>query len=235
MTMTPADDPTSDHTSPAPSGLLHLRTWLPAELDETFSVWCDGHHGEQLEVPGFRRVRRFSLVASTAAEPADYLTVYDLDRLDVLESDAYAAYRARGNTVPEALQGRLRAARTDAWLVAAAPAVEPLDAAGSGLAHLFVADGPDLGPWFAQTAIALVDALGGAGATAARLFRGAAGEQVVVVELGDPPDPATVDATALPVPATLPMGAAWGLYRLDHVDLPGGPASSPHLDRHGHS
>lgn len=217
-----------------PSGLLHLRTWLPVELDETFSVWCDGHHGEQLEVPGFRRVRRFSLVASAVSEPADYLTVYDLDRLDVLESGAYAAYRARGNTVPEALQGRLRAARTDAWLVAAAPAVEPLDAAGSGLAHLFVADGPDLGPWFAETAIALVDALGGAGAIAARLFRGAAGEQVVMVELGSWPDPADIDTSALPVPDALPDGAGWGLYRLDHVDLPGGPAWSPHLDRHRH-
>jgi hypothetical protein len=231
MTMTPAGEP----TTPAPSGLLHLRTWLPDELDETFSVWCDGHHGEQLEVPGFRRVRRFSLVASAAAEPPDYLTVYDLDRLDVLESDAYAAYRARGNAVPEALQGKLRAARTDAWLVAAAPAVEPLDAAGSGLAHLFVAEGPDLGPWFAETAIALVDHLGGAGATAARLFRGAAGEQVVVVELADRPDPAGVDTTSLPTPDALPAGAAWGLYRLDHVNLPGGPTWSPHLDRHGHS
>ncbi len=233
--MTPDDDRTSDPGSGVPSGLLHLRTWLPSELDETFSVWCDGHHGEQLEVPGFRRVRRFSLVASADDEAADYLTVYDLDRLDVLEGDAYAAYRARGNTVPEALQGRLRAARTDAWLVAAAPAVEPLAATGSGLAHLFVADGPDLGPWFAQTAIALVDALGPAGATAARLHRGTAGEQVVVVELAERPEPASVDPTALPVPDGLPADTTWGLYRLDHVNLPGGPASSPHLDRHGHS
>jgi hypothetical protein len=228
-------DPLRSGDGPSPSGLLHLRTWLPGELDGTFSVWCDGHHGEQLEVPGFRRVRRFSLVASDADGPADYLTVYDLDRLAVLDSDAYAAYRARGNTVPEALQGQLRAARTDAWLVAAAPAVEPLDDAGSGLAHLFVADGPGLGPWFAETAIALVDALAGAGATTARLFRGAAGEQVVVVELAGWPDPEAIDTAALPVPDARPAGAAWGLYRLDHVNLPGGPAWSPHLDRHGHS
>lgn len=220
---------------PTASGLLHLRTWLPAELDETFSVWCDGHHGEQLEVPGFRRVRRFSLVASVADEPADYLTIYDLDRLEVLESDAYAAYRARGNAVPEALEGKLRAARTDAWLVAAAPAVEGLGSDGSGLAHLFVADGPDLAMWFADEGTGLVDRLIPAGATAARLFRSTAGEQVVIVELTDWPDPAAVDLSALALPVGLPTGGGWSLYRLDHVNLPGGPAWSPHLDRHGHS
>jgi hypothetical protein len=227
--------PADDAVPAAPSGLLHLRTWLPAELDETFSVWCDGHHGEQLEVPGFHRVRRFSLVASTADEPADYLTVYDLDRLDVLGSDAYAAYRARGNTVPEALQGRLRAARTDAWLVAAAPPTEAPATDGSGLAHLFVGDGPDLATWFAGHATAVVDALAGAGASTARMYRGAAGEQVVVVELDAWPDPAAIDPATLPVPDAVPVGAGWGLYRLDHVNLPGGPAWSPHLDRHGHS
>jgi hypothetical protein len=68
-----------------PVGVLHLRTWLPAELDETFSVWCDDHHAEQLAVPGFLRVRRFSLVDSSAVEPADYLTIYDLADLDVVD------------------------------------------------------------------------------------------------------------------------------------------------------
>ena len=153
-------NPAPDGT-PTPSGLLHLRTWLDPELDETFSVWCDGHHGEQLEVPGFRRVRRFSLVATSpdADEPADYLTVYDLDRLDVLESDAYEAYRARGNTVPDELQGRLRAARTDAWLVAAVPAAEGPGPDGAGVAHLFVGEGGDLTTWFADHGTAIVDAL----------------------------------------------------------------------------
>lgn len=219
--------------TPPPSGLLHLRTWLDPELDETFSVWCDGHHGEQLEVPGFRRVRRFSLVAASpdAGEPADYLTVYDLDRLDVLESDAYAAYRARGNAVPDELQGRLRAARTDAWLVAAVPAAEGAGPDGAGMAHLFVPEAADLTTWFADHGTAIVDALAAAGATVARLFRGSNGEQVVIVVLDRAPD----DGGALgdlPVPGDAGPGTGWALYRLDHVDTPDGPAASPHRARH---
>jgi len=220
-----------------PTGLLHLRTWLPAELDETFSVWCDDHHGEQLEVPGFLRVRRLSLVASAATEPADYLTVYDLERLDVLESPEYAAYRARGNTVPDALKGQLRAARTDASLVATAPA-EGLGADGAGLAHLFVTDGPDLAPWFAEGAQGLLDALAEPGASSARLLSSDSGDQVVVVELTTEPadgDEARALLAGLPVPDGVDPGAGWGLYRLDHVNTPGGEARSPHRDRRDRS
>jgi hypothetical protein len=218
--------PTTDHT---PSGLLHLRTWLEPGLDEGFSTWCDDHHADQLAIPGFRRVRRFSVVASAVADRPDYLTIYDLDRLDVLDSEAYAAHRERATGLPEFLQGRLRAARSDAWLVAAVPAREGMVPGGSGLAHLFVADGPDLADWFAEQGLTAVDAVGG---TSARLLRTADGEQIVAIEIDEAPD--GLDPAALPLPpgAAEADTAAWGLYRLDHVATPGGPVASPHRDRH---
>jgi hypothetical protein len=202
-----------------PTGMLHLRTWLPAELHEPFSTWCDTHHLEQLAVPGFRRVRRFSLVRSEVAEPPRYLTVYDLDRLEVLASEGYDAYRARSTGLPEFLQGQLRAARTDAWLVASVPGRAGLVPGGPGLAHLFVPDGADLADWFAQHAVAVLEAIGG---TTARLLHSATGEQIVAVELPEVPD--AIDPAALPRPSGVEAGVdgdvGWGLYRLDFTATP---------------
>jgi hypothetical protein len=121
------------HDATTPTGLLHLRTWLPAPHPQPVKTWCDTHHLEQLAVPGFRRVRRFSLVRSEVPDPPRYLTIYDLDHLDVLESEGYADYRARSTGLPELLQGKLRVARSDAWLVAGVPAVEGMVAGGAGL------------------------------------------------------------------------------------------------------
>jgi hypothetical protein len=204
-----------------PTGMLHLRTWLPADLHEPFSTWCDTHHLEQLVVPGFRRVRRFSLVRSDVTEPPRYLTVYDLDRLEVLASEEYDAYRARSTGLPEFLQGQLRAARTDAWLVASVPARAGLVPGGAGVAHLFVPEGADLADWFAEHGVALLEVTGG---TTARLLHAATGEQIVVVELPDAADaPGGLDPAALPRPAGLAQGAdgvGWGLYRLDFTATP---------------
>jgi hypothetical protein len=227
MTMSsvpPSPDPDPE-PGPVPSGLLHLRTWLEPDLDQGFSDWCDGHHADQLAIPGFRRVRRYSLVRSDALDPPDYLTIYDLDRLDVLDSDAYAAHRERATGLPEFLKGQLRAARTDAWVVASAPALDAMVPDGAGLAHLFVPDGPELADWFAEHGLAAVDAVGG---TTARLLRAATGEQVMVIELDREPD--DLDPSALPTPPETGE-EAWGLYRLDHVATPEGPVASPHRDR----
>jgi len=212
--------------------VLHLRTWIPAELDQFFSGWCDGHHLEQLAVPGFRRVRRFSLVRSAADEPARFLTIYDLDRLDVLESEGYAEYRRSSTGLPEVLQGRLRAARSDSWLVAGVPPVAGMVAGGMGLAHLFVPAGPDLAPWFAEHGPAVVDAVG---ATTARLLRSTTGEQIIVAELEDAPTATGRDdpLMTLPLPDLVGPGDAgpdrepgdavgWGRYRLDYLATPDG-------------
>jgi len=207
--MTPVND---DAT---PTGMLHLRTWLSAELHEPFSTWCDTHHLEQLVVPGFRRVRRFSLVRSQVTDPPRYLTIYDLDRLEVLASEEYDAYRARSTGLPEFLQGQLRAARTDASLVASVPASEGLVPGGAGLAHLLVPEGADLTDWFAGQGVAVLEATGG---TTARLLHAATGEQIAVVELPEAPD--GLDPAALPRPAGLDDGNGWGLYRLDFTATP---------------
>ena len=211
----------------APTGLLHLRTWLPEELDERFSTWCNVHHLEQLVVPGFRRVRRFELTASAAVEPARFLTVYDLDRLEVLQSADYDAYRQRSPGLPDFLQGHLRVARSDAWLVASVPAVEGMVTAGGALAHLFVPEGPELAGWFADTGVPLLDATGG---SVARLLHAATGEQVVMVELDDLTD--DLDPAVLPLPDITTDGdtdgdtagdgadIGWGLYRLAFTATP---------------
>ena len=218
--MTPVTDPAPPSApTPPPSGVLHLRTWIPASLDERFSAWCDGHHVEQLVVPGFRRVRRFSLARSTATEPARFLTIYDLDRLEVVDGPAYAEYRNRSTGLPEFLQGRLRAARSDAWLVAAAPAVDAMVPDGSGLVHLFLTDTPDAATWFAERGLALVRAVGG---TTARLLHSRAGEQIVLIELPDGADVDAVELDPLDLPDGAPVGTGWGSYRLDYVARPDG-------------
>ena len=220
-------------TVPTPSGLMHLRTWLDRDVDVArFSQWCDGHQVEQLVVPGIRRVRRFSLWRSAGEAAPDSLTMYDLDHLDVLASDAFAELRRRSTGLPEFLAGRLRAVRCDAWLVEGVPAVAGLTGGGEALAHLFVDEGDDLADWFAEAGLPLLDA---AGATTGRLLRSAQGEQVVLVEI-DRADP-DLDPASLPVPPTSAAGdgatPGWGIYRLDFLATPEGESHSPHLDREG--
>ena len=212
-------DTVADPSPPHPTGVLHLRTWIPSELDEGFSTWCDVHHLDQLATPGVRRVRRYSLVTSTAVEPARFLTIYDLDRLEVLDGADYAEYRNRSTGLPDFLQGHLRAARSDAWLVAAAPAVDAMAPDGAGIAHLFLPDGPDIAAWFAEHAMALVET---AGAASARLLHSRTGEQIVLLELEETATAGTADPSALPLPDEAPAGSGWGTYRLDFVARLGG-------------
>ncbi len=207
-------------TSPTPTGLLHLRTWLPPELDGRFSAWCDDHHLEQLAVPGFQRVRRFELDDSLAEAPPRFLTVYDLDALDVLSGEAYAEYGRRSTGLPDFLKGHLRAARSEATIVADVPAVTGLTPAGPGLVHYFAPDGPPIDDWFAARADDLRSATD---AAVARLTRTASGEQIVLLELdGD----RVVDLPSLPVPAGIGGGPGWGRYRLAYEATPDGARSS---------
>ena len=200
-----------------PTGMLHLRTWLPAELHEPFSTWCDTHHLEQLVVPGFRRVRRFSLVRSEVAEPPRYLTIYDLDRLEVLESDEYDAYRARSTGLPEFLQGHLRAARTDAWLVASVPARAGLVPGGAGSP---TSSCPRVPTWPT-----------GSPSTAWPCSRPPVPRRPVCCtpppasrswwwSCPMPPSPTGSTRPRSPCPTGLDDGIGWGLYRLDFTATP---------------
>ena len=105
-----------------PSALLHLRTWLPTDLHEPFSAWCDDHHREQLNVPGIMRARRFEYIDGTVDDPPQFLTMYEVESLDVYESAAYLELRATASVLPEFLTGHLRVVRRDCTIEAAIPA-----------------------------------------------------------------------------------------------------------------
>ena len=77
---------------PSPTGLLLLSTWLPDELHDAFSGWCDDHHRELLTVPGFMRARRLAFVEGSAAgDDAQFLTMYETADLAVL-SDVWQQF-----------------------------------------------------------------------------------------------------------------------------------------------
>ena len=105
-----------------PSAVLYLATWLAPELHSQFSLWCDDHHREQLALPGFRRARRFEWVSGGRDDdPPNFLTMYDLDSLETLQSDAYLAHTKTSGGLPEFLRGNLRLERRDCEVLAALP------------------------------------------------------------------------------------------------------------------
>lgn len=107
---------------PSPAAVLYLATWLPAELHAEFSAWCDDHHREQLSLPGFVRARRFEWVKSFRDDaPPQFLTMYDLNSLDALRTDAYREHMATSPGLPDAFRGRLRLERQECTVLAAHP------------------------------------------------------------------------------------------------------------------
>lgn len=105
-----------------PRAVLFLATWLPSELHASFSDWCDDHHREQLALPGFRRARRFEWLSSGRDDdPPQFLTMYDLDSLDVLTSPEYLEHARTASVLPEFLHGHLRVQRRDCSVIASLP------------------------------------------------------------------------------------------------------------------
>ena len=106
----------------APNAVLYLATWLPSELHVQFSTWCDEHHREQLALPGFMRARRFEWVSGGREDdPPQYLTMYDLDSLDALHSDAYVEHTKSSGGLPDFLRGNIRVERRNCGVLAALP------------------------------------------------------------------------------------------------------------------
>jgi hypothetical protein len=106
----------------APTAVLYLATWLPTELHEQFSSWCDDHHREQLVLPGFRRARRFEWVSGGREDhPPQYLTMYDLDSLAALRSDAYVEHTKSSSGLPDSLRGNIRVERRNCEVLAVLP------------------------------------------------------------------------------------------------------------------
>ncbi len=109
--------------STAPGAVLYLATWLPEELHDQFSAWCDDHHREQLALPGYQRARRFEWVSGRHIDdPPQYLTMYDLDSLATLSSDAYLEHTRSSPGLPDFLRGNIRVERRNCLVVASLPA-----------------------------------------------------------------------------------------------------------------
>jgi hypothetical protein len=210
-------------TSP---GLLHLRTWLDPAVDERFSSWCDDHHLEHLAVPGFRRVRRGTLVASAADDPARFVTLYDLDDVDVLHSEGYEDYRRTSKGLPADLAPELRFARvegTETGRWDASGSLEPdgqLVVSGPGLVQLFLSAERPAGQSMALLAdvsdvaaeMATVDDV-----TLVRQFTTPNGDVLLVAELAAD---GAVDPAALPLPDAATADEVWAHYRFEYTATP---------------
>jgi hypothetical protein len=105
----------------APTALLYLETWLDEELHDSFSRWCDDHHRNLLDVPGFRRARRFEIINRSDDDGPQFLTTYEVDSLDVFTSEPYLEHGRASVGLPEFLRGRLRVARHDCSILDAVP------------------------------------------------------------------------------------------------------------------
>ena len=69
-------------------GFLLVIMQPPPAMEEEFNAWYDTEHvPERLAVPGFLSARRF---VNLDGHPR-YLAMYDLERVEVLDSDAYQA------------------------------------------------------------------------------------------------------------------------------------------------
>ena len=114
----------ADPSSTSPGAVLYLATWLPEELHDQFSAWCDDHHREQLALPGFRRARRFEWMSGHREDdPPQYLTMYDLDSLETLASEAYVKHTRLSPGLPDFLRGNIRVERRNCMVVASLPAI----------------------------------------------------------------------------------------------------------------
>lgn len=104
-----------------PTGLLFLTTHLPSELHEEFSRWCDGHHLELLQVPGFLRAKRFHKVDSPFPNAPQFLTLYEVTTPLVFKSEEYAASRNWMTPIPASIKEHLKVTRRDLQLIDARP------------------------------------------------------------------------------------------------------------------
>ena len=76
---------------PAPV-LLAVALSVPAESEDDLAAWYTEEHIPMLlEVPGWRRIRRFRLIRSMDAPGPDFLSLHELAGPEVLEEPRYRA------------------------------------------------------------------------------------------------------------------------------------------------
>ena len=77
--------------SPAPV-ILAVAMSVPASAEEDLAAWYTEEHIPMLlEVPGWRRIRRFRLIRAMDAPGPDFLSVHELAGPEVLEEPGYRA------------------------------------------------------------------------------------------------------------------------------------------------
>ena len=77
--------------SPAPV-ILAVAMSVPASAEEDLAAWYTEEHIPMLlEVPGWRRIRRFRLIRAMDAPGPDFLSLHDLAGPEVLEEPGYRA------------------------------------------------------------------------------------------------------------------------------------------------
>ncbi len=82
-------DPASGNPAPV---LLAVAMSVPASAEDDLDAWyAEEHIPMLLEVPGWRRIRRFRLTRSLDAPAPDFLSVHELAGPEVLEEPLYRA------------------------------------------------------------------------------------------------------------------------------------------------
>ncbi|MCP4905353.1 MAG: hypothetical protein GY910_10270 [bacterium] len=116
--------------------LLQLSSEIDSEIEDAFNRWCDAHLRVDLALPGYRRARRLlrdqNWAGSGAAMP--YLTLYDLEDLSALTSEAH---RRHDQSMPEAFEGHLRFERA-VFREIACLGVDAAEVEGAALFHVMI-------------------------------------------------------------------------------------------------
>jgi hypothetical protein len=88
-------------SKPTGAGLLVIRTDVKSSGEDEFNDWYTNVHlPDIVEVPGFRWGRRYRLADSNVYKAPDdlqtYLAIYELDDVEVLESEEFATTKGWG-------------------------------------------------------------------------------------------------------------------------------------------
>ncbi len=74
------------------SALLMVWTEVPADKEEDYNAWYNEEHiGERLAIPGFLSAARYE---SDSPGAPKHLAMYELENIDVMNSEAYLSVRA---------------------------------------------------------------------------------------------------------------------------------------------
>lgn len=108
--------------SAPPPAVLVVSSWIPDDVDEEFSVWCDSHHRGLLTIAGVRRARRFSRRSGSSGDAADVLVTYELDDADLVATDLWRERGTAHGPLPPSVAEGLRSTSRLMTIAASVPA-----------------------------------------------------------------------------------------------------------------